>query len=216
GAVTHPDLVNADMGLLRHITRLARQQQKHAHGLAVGLRRDAAAIAAFHTVIQHGDADRSEQAQSAEAAAEGDGIVHRTAARIQHDGRSCKVAAAGKLLESFRTVGGDDTDRADPAAATGSAGHPAKLHRQLACFERVASTRGAAEGCGCARQCEREGGGAKQCPAAEIMPRKAPQTGSFPKPQESDKPKRATKDNGRANPTPKTNLSYRRHKMVSG
>src|SRR5262249_50367292 len=64
-----------------------------------------------------------------------------------------------------------------------------------------------AERGGRARQCKTECGSAKQRPAAEIVRRDKPQSGSFPKPD------RAVAS---PNSTPERFLSCRRHKMVSG
>ncbi len=52
GAVAHPDLMHPDMRGLGHVARLARQQQKHAHRLAIGPGHDAGTIALRGTVLQ--------------------------------------------------------------------------------------------------------------------------------------------------------------------
>ena len=98
GAIAHPDLMHAHMGLLRHVAHLARQQQEYAHGFAIGFRRDAAVIA-LHAAGQDAGADGGQHAQCAEATAERDGVVHRAAAGIEHEGRAGEFPAAGKFVE---------------------------------------------------------------------------------------------------------------------
>ena len=44
GAVAHPDLVHADMRGFGHVAGLAREQQEHAHRLAIGFGRHAGAL----------------------------------------------------------------------------------------------------------------------------------------------------------------------------
>ena len=67
GAIAHPDLVHADMRDRRHVTGLARQQQEHAHRLAIGFRRHARAFA-LRGLRAHGGADRGQRAETAEPA----------------------------------------------------------------------------------------------------------------------------------------------------
>ena len=67
GAVAHPDLVHADMRDRRHVTRLARQQQEHAHRLAIGFRHHAGALA-LRGVRAHAWRRRWSAAEAAEAA----------------------------------------------------------------------------------------------------------------------------------------------------
>ena len=168
GAIAHPDLMHADMRRLRHVARLARQQQEHAHRLAIGFRhrrwRDRRARSACTTLMP----TVVSSAEAAEASAERDGIVDRAAAGIQHDGRAAELASARELVELPRAVRGDDADGADPAPAIGLAGDPAELHRQFAFFEGAAGVRRIAQRRDRAGQCDAKGGGAEERPAAKF------------------------------------------------
>src|SRR5947209_3292756 len=103
GTITHPDLVHADMGCFRHVTGLARQQQEHAHRLAISLGHHPGAVA-LCGMAADADADGGQHVQVVEAAAERNGVVDRSAARIQHDSRATKLAPTREILEIFRTV----------------------------------------------------------------------------------------------------------------
>src|SRR5205085_6793716 len=113
-----------DTRTIRHIARLARQQQEHAHRFAPGMRGDLGAIAVARIDAA---ADRGHDAIVAPAPAERHCVIDRAAAGIQHDGGATKLTLACELVEFFRGVGGYDTDRADPAAAVRPTGDPAEL-----------------------------------------------------------------------------------------
>ena len=87
------------------------------------------------------DADRGQHTETAPAPSERDGVVDRTAAGIQHDGRAAEFASAREFVEILRAVRGDDADRADPAPAIRLARDPAEPHRQFAFFEGAAGMR---------------------------------------------------------------------------
>ena len=126
------------------------------------------------------DADGGQRTEIAPAPSERDGVVDRTAAGIQHDGRAAEIASAREFVEILRAVRGHDADRADPAPAIRLAGDPAEPHRQFAFFEGSAGMRRTAERRHDAGQCDAKGGGAEQRPAAKIKRPHKPQFGSFP------------------------------------
>ena len=103
GTIAHPDLVYADMGGFRHVTGLARQQQEHAHRLAIGLRHHLGTVA-LCGMAANTDADGGQHSQIVEVPAERDGVVDRSAARVQHDRRATKLAPTREIVEIFRTV----------------------------------------------------------------------------------------------------------------
>ena len=85
-----------------------------------------------------------------------------------------------EFLELPRTIRCDDADRRDPAPAIGLARIPLEMHRLLAFFEGAAGMRRVAQRRDRARQCETEGGGAEERPAAKFQRPHKPQFGSFP------------------------------------
>jgi hypothetical protein len=99
---------------------------------------------------------------------------------IPRAGRAVELTPARELIEITWTIGGDDADRADPAAAIRLARDPAELHRQFAFFEGDAGMCRTAQRSDDAGQCDAKGGGAKQRPTAKIKRSHEPQVGSFP------------------------------------
>ena len=83
---------------------------------------------------------------------------------IPRAGRAVELTPARELIEITWTIGGDDADRADPAAAIRLARDPAELHRQFAFFEGDAGMCRTAQRSDDAGQCDAKGGGAKQRP----------------------------------------------------
>ena len=165
GAVAHPDLVHPDMRRLRHVARLARQQQEYAHRFAIGFRRATGAIALRGAGLG-ADADGGQRPETAPPPPERDRVVDRTAAGIQHDGGAAELTAARELIEIPRAIRGHDADRADPAPAIRLACDPAEPHRQLAFFERDAGMRRTTRCRHQAGQHDAQGGRADQRPAA--------------------------------------------------
>jgi hypothetical protein len=171
--------MHPDMRGLWYIARLARQQQEHAHRLAIGFGLDARVIA-LRGMGPDADADGGQRTEAAPAPSERNGVVDRTAAGIQHDGGATELASARELIEILGAIGGDNADGRDPAVAIRQARDPAEFHRQLAFFESHPGMRRAAERRDRAGQCDAQGGGAEQRPTAEIKRRHKPQFGPFP------------------------------------
>src|SRR6266403_4841607 len=179
GAVAHPDLMYPDMRPLGHITRLARQQQEHAHRFTISFGRDDRAIALRGRGLDTG-ADGRQRTKIPPAPSKRNRVVDRTATGIQHDGHTAELTSAREIIEILGTVGGNNADRADPARAIRLPRDPATLHRHFAFFERDAGMCRAAERGDRARQCDAKAGGADQRPTANIKRPYEPQVGSFP------------------------------------
>src|SRR5258708_6602658 len=114
------------------------------------------------------DADRGQGTEDAPAPAECNGVVDRTAAGIQYDGRAAEFASARKVVEILRAIRCYDADGADPAPAIRPAFDPAKSHRQFALFEGDACMRRSTKRRHDAWHNDAKGGGAEQRPAANI------------------------------------------------
>ena len=151
--------MHANVRAVRYIASFARQQHEHAHGFTVSARYDRRTIACrrFHDDT---DANCCTNAECPPATPQRDGVVDRTAAGIQHDGRTFNVMFVGKIVESFWRVRGDDADCADPSAAVRLASHPVKPHRQLALFQARTGLNGIIEHGRHGRHCETESRGA--------------------------------------------------------
>src|SRR3954449_6375513 len=174
--------MNPDMGRVRHVALLAGQQQEHAHGFAIGLRRDRR-TGRLPTTVLKADADRGQKSEIAEAPAERDRVVDGTTAGIEHHGGAAELASAGKLFEVPGRIGGDDADRTDPPAAIRLAGDPAELHWQLALFEGNTGPGRRPERRDGASQHDSTSSGSHQQPAAKFERLQKFQTGPFPKSQ---------------------------------
>ena len=116
------------------------------------------------------DADGGQHPEIAPAPSERDRVVDRTAAGIQHDGRAAELPAAREFIEIPWSIGGHDTDRADPAPAIRLARDPAELHRQFASFEGDAGMRRTAQQGHQADQCDAKGGANEQHPSSGCLP----------------------------------------------
>src|SRR5207244_1787487 len=119
-------------------------------------------------------------AETAELAAERDGIVDRAAAGIQHDGCTGELAIPGEFLELPRTIRCDDAHGRNPAPAIRLASIPLEMHRLLALFESAPGMRRVAQRRDRAGQRETKGGDAEERPAAKFQRPHKPQFGSFP------------------------------------
>src|SRR6202022_2420987 len=139
--------------------------------------RDAGTIA-LRCLGLHADADGGQRTEVAPAPSKRDGVVDRTAAGIQHDGRAAELASAREFVEIPGAVRGDNADGADPAPAIRLASDPGKAHRQFAFLERDAGMRRTAERSEDAWQCDAKGGGAEQRPTANSNRPHEPQVGS--------------------------------------
>src|SRR5450755_1505785 len=137
GAVAHPDLMDPNMRFFWHVPNLARQQQIHARGFAPGQRRYAGGFARSGVCLDVG-ADRRTKADRSPTPTERDGVIDRPTIGIEHDGPASEIAVAGEFVELFRSVAGDDSDRADPAAAIRFACDLGKVHRTFMFFEHGA------------------------------------------------------------------------------
>src|SRR4051812_7952738 len=132
--------MDPNMGSLGHVTRLARQQQEHTYRFAISHGRHVAG-SARRSVGLSACADGGQHPKIAPAPSERDRVVHRTAARIQHDGRAGELPATREFIEIPWSILSHDTDRADPVPAIRLASDPAKLHRLVASFEGNGSHR---------------------------------------------------------------------------
>src|ERR1700741_411559 len=121
--------MNPNMGSLRYVTRLARQQQEYAHRFAIGHGRHVGRNA-LRSVGLNADADGGQCPEIAPAPSERDRVVDRAAAGIQHDCRAAELSAAREFIEITRSIGRHDADRAAPASPIRLASDPAKLHWQ--------------------------------------------------------------------------------------
>ena len=89
-------------------------------------------------------ADRRPKADRSPTPTERDGVIDRPTVGIQHDGRAAEIAVAGEFVEISRSAAGDDSDRADPAAAIRFASDPGKVHRKLMFLEHSTGVNGSA------------------------------------------------------------------------